>query len=268
MTRLTRFAASLLVFLIFAGLVGPTLWNQDPNAIQLSERLESPTLAHPFGLDQNGTDVLAQTLFGARTTLAISFSVVAISLVIGLLVGSHAGWWGGSQDFAISRLIDVFQAFPGFLLSLALVAVMGPSVSHLIFAMCLTGWVGFARVTRAQVLQLKSRDFVMSAQALGASVPRLVIRHIWPNLAAILAVQCAFALSGVILAESGLSFLGLGVPADVPTWGALINSGRRFLAEAPHISLFPGLALASLVFCVQILGEGLRGRLNPREQRH
>lgn len=265
MKAMTRIAALLLLFVLAAALLGPLLWSADPNAIDLPMRLGPPSLSHPLGLDQNGADVLAQTLFGARTTLMISFAVVAISLVVGLLIGSLAGWAGGVWDFAISRGLDMLQAFPGFLLSLALVAVMGPSVRNLIIAMSITGWTGYARIVRAQVQQLRTRDFVISAKALGATTPRLLILHVWPNLAAVLAVQCAFGFSGVILAESGLSFLGLGVPADVPTWGALINSGRRYLAEAPHISLFPGLALASLVFSIQLLGEGLRRRLNPKE---
>ena len=257
-------AAFALLFLALSAFLGPQLWHQDPNAINLPARLAPPSLQHPFGLDQNGADVLAQTLFGARTTLLISLTVVVVSLTVGVMIGAHAGWYGGFQDAVISRAIDGLQAFPGFLLSLALVAVLGPSVSHLIFAMCITGWTGYARVARAQVQLLKKKDFVVGARALGASTPRLLIHHILPNLAAVLAVQCAFGLSGVILAESGLSFLGLGVPAEVPTWGALINSGRRFLAEAPHMSLFPGLALALLVFSVQILGEALRRKLNPR----
>ncbi|MEK7355763.1 MAG: ABC transporter permease [Bdellovibrionota bacterium] len=266
MRKLTRVAFALFAFVLVAALVGPMIWTADPNAIDLPLRLGAPTLSHPLGLDQNGADVLSQTLLGARTTLVISFAVVSFSLFIGLLVGSLAGWKGGAWDLAISRGLDMLQAFPGFLLSLAMVAVMGPSVKNLILAMTITGWTGYARIVRAQVQQLRTREFVSGARALGASTPRLLVLHVWPNLAAVLAVQCTFGLSGVILAESGLSFLGLGVPADVPTWGALINSGRRFLAEAPHISLFPGLALATLVFSIQLLGESLRRRLNPREQ--
>lgn len=266
MKTLTRVAAVLFAFVLFAAIAGPMIWAEDPNAIDLPLRLGTPSFAHPLGLDQNGADVLAQTLFGARTTLTISFAVVGVSLLIGLLVGSLAGWRGGAWDLVVSRGLDMLQAFPGFLLSLAMVAVMGPSVRNLIIAMSITGWTGYARIVRAQVQQLRTREFIMGARALGASTPRLLVLHVWPNLAAVLAVQCAFGLSGVILAESGLSFLGLGVPADVPTWGALINSGRRFLAEAPHISLFPGLALATLVFSIQLLGESLRRRLNPREQ--
>ena len=159
------------------------------------------------------------------------------------------------------------QAFPGFLLALALVAVLGPSARNLIIAMTVTGWAGYARLVRGEVLHLKEREYVRGAEASGASSARIIVRHIWPNLASILAVQATFGLAGVILAESGLSFLGLGVSADTPTWGALMNQGRRFLVEGPHISFFPGLALSVLVLSIQLSGESLREWLNPRERR-
>jgi len=252
---------------LLAALFAPWLGTTDPNAFDLSRKFERPNIHAPFGLDQNGADVYSQVLFGARTSLAISFSVVAASVLIGLLLASAATYKGGLADTLLARTLDMIQAFPGFLLALALVAVLGPSARNLIIAMTATGWAGYARLVRGEVLHLKEREYVRGAQACGASSVRIIVKHIWPNLASILAVQATFGLAGVILAESGLSFLGLGVNADTPTWGALMNQGRRFLVEGPHISFFPGLALSILVLSIQLSGEGLREWLNPRERR-
>lgn len=266
MKALTKFGAALLCLILLTALLAPVLASKDPNAFDLASKFESPSSRAWFGLDQNGADVFSQVLYGARTSLAISFSVVLLSASIGLLIGSWSAYRGGWRDTLVSRLLDMVQAFPGFLLALALVAVMGPSARNLIFAMCITGWAGYARLVRGEVLHLKEREYVRGAEASGASRTRILVRHIWPNLMSLLAVQATFGLAGVILAESGLSFLGLGLPPETPTWGALLNQGRRFLSEAPHISFFPGLALSLVVLSIQLCGEGLREWLNPRER--
>jgi peptide/nickel transport system permease protein len=257
----------LLIALILAAVLAPILGTKDPNAFDLSRKFESPNIHAFFGLDQNGGDVYSQVLYGARTSLAISFCVVAASVIIALIATSLATYRGGIADIVLARTLDMVQAFPGFLLALALVAVLGPSARNLIIAMTVTGWAGYARLIRGEILHLKEREYIRGAQASGASATRILVKHIWPNLASILAVQATFGLAGVVLAESGLSFLGLGVSSDTPTWGALMNQGRRFLVEGPHISFFPGLALSILVLSIQLSGESLREWLNPRERR-
>lgn len=266
MKKLAWFGATLFTLLVLAAIAAPLIASQDPLAFNLENKFLPPSSNAVFGLDQNGADVLSQVLYGARTSLSISLAVVAISASIGLLIGSVGAYRGGTTDLVLARVLDMVQAFPGFLLALALVAVMGPSAHNLILAMCVTGWSGYARLVRGEVLHLKEREYVKGAIASGAGSTRILVRHIWPNLFSLLAVQATFGLAGVILAESGLSFLGLGLPPDSPTWGSLLNQGRRFLNEAPHISLFPGLALTLTVLSIQLCGEGLREWLNPRER--
>ena len=267
MKHVAKAAALTLLLIIAAALFAPLLGTSNPNEFNLAKKFTPPSSQAWFGLDQNGADVYSQVLYGARTSLMISISVVALSCAIGLLLASAATYKGGFTDTALARTLDMIQAFPGFLLALALVAVLGPSVKNLIIAMTVTGWAGYARLVRGEVLHLKEREYVRGAQASGASTTRIITKHIWPNLFSVLTVQATFGLAGVILAESGLSFLGLGVSSETPTWGALMNQGRRFLVEGPHISFFPGLALSILVLSIQLSGEGLREWLNPRERR-
>jgi peptide/nickel transport system permease protein len=266
MRPLTKIGLSLMTVILGIALLAPVLARKNPNTFDLAKKFESPSSEAFFGLDQNGADVFSQVLYGARTSLSIAIAVVMISASVGLLIGSWSAYRGGWIDVVTTRVLDMVQAFPGFLLALALVAVMGPSARNLVFAMCITGWAGYARLVRGEVLHLKEREYVRGAEASGASRSRILVRHIWPNLMSLLAVQATFGLAGVILAESGLSFLGLGLPPDTPTWGSLLNQGRRFLTEAPHISFFPGLALSLVVLSIQLCGEGLREWLNPRER--
>ena len=267
MKRFAKVAAAILLLIILAAIFAPLLGTTDPNEMNLAKKFTPPSTQAWFGLDQNGADVYSQVVYGARTSLMISISVVFLSCSIGLIIASLTTYKGGITDTVLARLLDVIQAFPGFLLALALVAVLGPSVKNLIIAMTVTGWAGYARLVRGEVLHLKEREYIRGAQASGASVLRIITKHIWPNLFSLLTVQATFGLAGVILAESGLSFLGLGVSSETPTWGALMNQGRRFLVEGPHISFFPGLALSILVLSIQLSGEGLREWLNPRERR-
>jgi peptide/nickel transport system permease protein len=238
----------------------------DPNEMHLPERLLAPSLLHLLGTDENGCDIFSRLLFGSRVSLIVATSVVLTSGIIGLLLGSIAGYFGGRVDFAVTRLIDMVYAFPGFLLALSLVAMMGPSLKNLILAMSLTGWAGFARLVRGEVLYLREKEYVLTARALGAGIPRQLCFHIWPNLFGIVVVHSTFALAGTIIAEAGLSFLGLGVPSSTPTWGALLNSGRKFLSEAPHLSLAPGAAILILVLGFNLFGDGLRDYLDPRQK--
>lgn len=254
------------IFLIVLGAIfAPQLSVQDPNQMSLPDRYMGPSIHHPFGLDQNGSDVYSQVLYGARISLLVGISVVGVGAIVGLIFGSLAGFNGGWIDLVLMRVLDMIYAFPGFLLALAMVAVLGPSVQNLILAMCLTSWTGFARLVRGEILHIKTRDFVTSARALGAGPTRVLVLHIWPNLLALLLVQASFAMAGTIITESGLSFLGLGAPPTVPTWGSLLNAGRRVIIEAPHVSVFPGLAILILVLGFNLCGDGLRSWLSPRK---
>lgn len=229
-------------------------------------RYEKPNLSSPFGRDENGADVMTLVFWGSRVSLMVAICVVSITTVIGLIVGSIAGYYGGKVDFLIMRFMDMIYAFPGFLLALAMVAALGPSVRNLILAMCITGWAGVARLVRGEILHLKEKDYVQSAVAVGNSAFRIITVHIWPNLIGVMTVQCTFAMAGTLIIESGLSFLGLGAPPTTPTWGMLLNSGRYFLVEAPHISIFPGLAILLLVLGFNLLGDGLREILDPKSR--
>ena len=247
-------------------ILAPAISSFDPNEMHLSQRLQSPSLLHLLGTDENGCDILARMLYGSRVSLIVALFVVLISAFVGLILGSIAGFFGGKVDYFITRFIDIVYAFPGFLLALSLVAVLGPSLQNLVISMSLTGWASFARLVRGEVLHLREKEYVLTARALGAGTIRQLVFHVWPNLFGIVVVHSTFALAGTIIAEAGLSFLGLGVPSTTPTWGALLNSGRRFLSEAPHISLFPGAAILILVLGFNLFGDGLRDYLDPRQQ--
>ena len=253
-----------LGFIVLCAVLAPFVRPYTPLEGDLKYSLEAPTLKHPFGLDENGLDLLSQVLYGARLSLLVAFSVVFLSLLIGLIVGSLSGWYGAFVDQLLMRLVDMVSAFPRFLLALALLAMLGASLFNLILALCLSGWAGFARLVRAEVLHLKKEEYVLSALSAGAGAWRVLIFHIWPNLFGLLMVQSALALVAVVIAEAGLSFLGLGVPPDIPSWGRLISSGRQMLGSAPHLSLFPGGALFLLVLSFQLCGDGLRDFFDPQ----
>ncbi len=253
-----------IALVLFIGFALPLFFDFDPNQMNLEEQLKGPSAKHIMGQDENGSDVLAKVSIGARVSLSVALFTVIFSAFIGLIIGSLSGFFGGKVDQIIMRFIDMVQAFPNFLLALALVAALGPSIKNLILAMVLTGWSGFARLVRGEVLYIKEKEFVQGARALGAGNFRQITKYIWPNLYGTLSVQATFAMAGAIITESGLSFLGLGAPPTTPTWGALLNSGRRFLEEAPHLSLFPGLAIIIFILGFNLLGDGLRAYLDPK----
>ena len=267
---MNRLRAGLVIvgLLTLLGVFAPWLAPHDPARMSLRDRLEAPSRTHPLGLDENGADILSRLLYGARVSLTVAWCVTIVAASVGLIVGSIAGYAGGWLDLTVMRVVDMFYAFPSFLLALALVAMLGPSMRNLIFALCLTAWTGFARLVRGEVLHLKEREHVLNARALGAGPARIVVRHVWPNLLGLVLVQCTFSMAGTVIAESGLSFLGLGVSPATPTWGALLNSGRRVLSEAPHVSFAPGFAIVLLVLGFNLLGDGLREKLDPRRARN
>jgi peptide/nickel transport system permease protein len=259
-----RLGALIVFTAVAAALVGPSLSPYDPSAQELARRLEGPSLAHPFGLDELGRDIFTRILAGARISLLVGLSVVSVSSVLGMLFGSVAGYFGGRVDDVISRVVDVLMAFPGILLAIALVAVLGPSLGNVILALSVIGWVGYARLVRGQALRAREFEFVQAARALGAGSARIVLRHVLPTAFPAVVVQATLGMGGAIIAEAALSFLGLGVQPPTPSWGTMLDAGRSHLFDAPHLTIFPGLAIALLVLGFNFLGDGLRDRVDPR----
>ena len=263
---MARTGAVIVLVAIAAALAGPVLAPFDPVEQNLALRLEGPTLAHWFGLDELGRDILSRILSGARVSLLVGFVVVGVSSVVGILLGSVAGYVGGRVDEGISRVIDVLMAFPGLLLAIALVAVLGPSLVNVVLALSLIGWVGYARLVRGQVLRAREFEFVQAARALGATTPRVLLRHVIPTALPAVTVQATLGMGAAILSEATLSFLGLGVQPPTPSWGTMLSYGRTHLLDAPHLTIFPGLAIAVLVLGFNFLGDGLRDALDPATQ--
>jgi peptide/nickel transport system permease protein len=258
--------ALIVVFFLLA-LLGPALAPYDPDAQSLEHLLEMPSRAHLLGTDENGCDLLSQLLYGARLAAAISLSVVGLCLAIGTAVGTVAGYFGGWVDETIMRVVDVLLAFPGILLNLAIVAIVPTAgVGVFVFALAVNGWVGYARVARGQVLEVREREFVTAARAVGASPFRVMLRHVVPNILTPLVVQATFGFAGVILVEASLSFLGLGRLHSY-SWGALLAQGTTYLWRTQHLAMAPGLAIAGVVLGCNLLGDGLRDRLDPRRAR-
>lgn len=253
-----------VIAMVVLSLLSPWLAPYQPSAMDLARELEGPSTEHWLGTGDNGIDVLTHCLYGARVSLLVAVATTAISSLLGVLLGAFAGYRGGLVDDALMRIVDVVLAFPGILLAIFITAVLGPALSHVVLALAITGWVGYARLARGQVLALREREFVTAARALGASDARVVLRHLLPNLLSPVVVQATFALPGVILAEVALSFLGLGVPPGTPSWGALLEAGSQYLLVAPHLATFPGILVMITVLGFNLMGDGLRDRLDPR----
>ena len=251
------------VFLLIA-VIGPYLTPFDPVAQALKNRLKLPDATHWFGTDDMGRDLFSRVLAGARISIYVGTVVTIISMISGVLIGVSAGLAGGWVDELVMRIVDILLAFPGILLAIGLVAVMGPDINNVILALCLMGWVGYARLARGQVLAVREEDYVMAARSLGASFGHLIFKHILPNISAPVIVQATLGMAGVILAEAGLSFLGLGVQPPTPSWGGILNSGVDYFREGPHMTLFPGLAIMLVVMGLNFLGDGLRDALDPK----
>jgi peptide/nickel transport system permease protein len=252
------------VLAVLAATLGPVLTPYDPSAQTLAERLGPPSPTHPFGLDELGRDILSRLLSGARISLLVGLAVVSVSSLIGMTLGSIAGYFGGGIDDLISRVIDILMAFPGILLAIALVAVLGPSLTNVVLALSVIGWVGYARLVRGQALRAREFEYVQAARALGAGPARIVARHVLPTAFPAVIVQATLGMAGAIIAEASLSFLGLGVQPPTPSWGTMLDAGRSHLFDAPHLTIFPGLAIATLVLGFNFLGDGLRDRIDPK----
>ena len=256
----------IAIFVIFA-LFAPWIAPQDPAAIDLPSRLQAPSAAHWFGTDELGRDVLSRVIYGARISMLVGTSVVVGSLAIGLIVGSIAGYYGGWADkFFNVILMNAFLSFPGILLAIAFVAFLGPGIFNLILALCIGGWVGYARLVRGQVLAVREREFVEAARALGASDWRIVTRHILPNIIQPVIVQAAIGMAGAVLAEATMSFLGLGVPPPTASWGSMLNDARAHLFDSPHMVIFPAIAVMLAVLSFNFIGDALRDYMDPRSR--
>lgn len=256
----------ITIFLIFS-FFAPWIAPQSPSQIDLPGRLHPPTRAHWFGTDELGRDILSRVIYGARISMLVGASVVVGSLLLGLIFGSIAGYYGGYTDRIFNVVVmNAFLSFPGILLAIAFVAFLGPGIFNLILALCIGGWVGYARLVRAQVLAVKEREFVEAARALGASDWRIVTRHILPNIIQPVIVQAAIGMAGAVLAEATMSFLGLGVPPPTASWGSMLNDGRAHLFDAPHLVLFPALAVMLAVLSFNFIGDALRDLMDPRSR--
>jgi peptide/nickel transport system permease protein len=252
--------------LIASAILAPWLAPYDPAAQRLDEDLRGPRVEHPLGQDKLGRDQLSRIVYGARVSLTVGLATVALTAAIGVTLGALAGYLGGAVDFWVMRVVDILLAFPGILLAIAMSAVLGPSLRNVVIALSVIGWTGYARLVRAEVLALKERDHVQAAVALGAGRMRVLARHVLPLLGAPLVVQATFGMAGAIVAEASLSFLGLGVQPPTASWGAMVNDGRTFLLVAPHLTVWPGLAIFLTVLGLNFVGDGLRERLDVRSR--
>jgi peptide/nickel transport system permease protein len=255
----------LLLLFVLCALFAPWLAPQDPAKLDLPGRLMGPSAAHWFGTDELGRDILSRTLFGARISLIVAVSVVGLSLAVGLVAGGLAGFYGGWTDTVMNVYVtNAFMALPGILLAIAFVAFMGPGLGNVILALAISGWVGYARLVRAQVMAVKDKEFVEAARALGASDLRVMGRHILPNILQPLIVQAAIGMAGAVLAEATLSFLGLGVPPPAASWGSMLNDARSHLFDSPHLVFFPAMAVMLCVLSFNFIGDALRDWMDPR----
>ncbi len=238
-----------------------------PDQIALQHILLSPGSEAWLGADDLGRSMAARVLAGAQTSFIVALWVVLVSTIVGTVVGTFSGYLGGKWDLLLVRIIDIFLAFPGILLAIALAGILGPGIENVVIALSVVGWVGYARLARAQVLSLKHREHVQAAIALGAGTRRIVFRHLLPLMMAPLIVEASFGVAGIVIAEAGLSFLGLGVQPPEASWGSMIRDGARYLLVAPHMVLVPGVALMLVVLSVNLLGDRLRDKLDVRNRK-
>jgi len=258
-------AGGAVILLFFVLALFPSVFSShDPNRIDILKILTPPSESHPLGTDDLGRDVLARMVFGARISLSVGFVAESIAIGIGLLIGLLAGYYGGRVDSALMRFVDIMLCFPTFFLILAVIAFIGPSIWNIMFIIGVTGWMGVARLVRAETLSLKERDFVAAARAQGAGDARIIFRHVLPNTLAPILVAATLGVAGAILVESGLSFLGIGVQPPTPSWGNILTAGKDNIEFAWWLSVYPGLAIFLTVLGYNLLGEGIRDAVDPR----
>lgn len=262
--------ATILAALCICAILAPQLSPYDPNRQNLMQAMIPPQFPfgpHVFGTDHVGRDLLSRLIFGSQVSLAIAFAVVVISGGIGISLGLLAGYFGGRVDFLIQKVIEVVWAFPPLLLAIAILAFLGQGLGNLIVALTFQRWIPYARVVRAEALALKEREFVIAARSIGASHARILLTHLLPNLIQSALVIGTFAMAAAIIAEAALSFLGLGVPPNIPTWGSMLADGRTYISTSWWMSLFPGLWIFATVLAINMLGDALRDNLDPKLRR-
>lgn len=247
---------------LFAPYIAPF----DPFQQSLPNRLQSPSWTHLMGTDYLGRDIFSRVLFGAQTSLTIAGAVVGVSLAFGMAAGAVAGYLGGITDAVISRVVDVLISFPGIILSLALIGVLGTGMFNMVVALSIVHWASYARLTRGQVLAVKNNDYITSSKLVGASRFRVVLKHILPNSIAPVVVLATLDMGHVILAAASLSFLGLGMPAHIPEWGAMVSAGKEYIRSAPFVIMGPGIAITVVVMLFSLLGDALRDVLDPKKE--
>lgn len=264
--KIVRFIPYLIlaIWLIMA-LVAPFI-SDASNVVDLNNMLVPPNTDAIFGTDELGRPVFERLLLGAQTSFYVAISVVVFSFIIGTSIGVYSGYMGGWIDGVVVKIIDVFLAFPGLLLAIALAAILGPGIENVIFALVTVGWVGYARLARAQTLSIKHREHIQAAKALGTTTPWILFKHVLPLILATLGVEATFGIAGAIISEAGLSFLGLGVQAPDASWGNMIREGTRYLLVSPHLVLFPGIALMLVVLAVNLVGDRWRDYLDVKSK--
>lgn len=264
MTFTSKIGAFLIFVLLAMAIFAPWISPHDPDQFNLDKKFASPSREYVLGNDMDGRDVLSRIIYGARTSLGIGIVVVSLSTLFGVIIGMLVGWYGGWLEKIFLFIFDIFLAFPSFLFAIAIAAFLTPSVMNIIVILSLKGWVTYARLARGQVLTLKKREFIVAGEAIGVGLPRLFFRHLLPNMMGPIIVNTSFGMAGVIMIESALSFLGLGVPVNTPSWGGMLDQGTQFLFIAPHLSIIPGIFIMLVVMGFNFLGDGLRDKLAPR----
>jgi peptide/nickel transport system permease protein len=256
--------ALIVIFLFIIALMAPVISPYDPGQINIKRVLQEPTAEHIFGTDSLGRDVLSRMIWGSRISLLVGFVAVGIATLIGIFLGALAGYYGRWVDNLIMRFVDIMLCFPTFFLILAVIALLEPNIWNIMIIIGITGWMGVARLVRAEFLSLKERDFTVAEKALGAKDFRIIFRHILPNAMAPILVSATLGVAGAILTESALSFLGIGVQPPTPSWGNILTAGKDNIEIAWWLSLYPGLAILITVLGYNLLGEGIRDAIDPR----
>lgn len=265
--RLALVGGVVVVALFLISLLAPLISPYDPNAINAWKVLSPPSLQHWFGTDELGRDVFSRILLGARISLKVGFVAVGIAVTIGTVVGLLSGYYSGLVDATLMRLVDIMLCFPAFFLILAVITFLEPSIWYIMMVIGLTGWMGVARLVRAETLSIREMDYILAARCIGCSNTRIIFRHILPNAISPVLVSATLGVAGAILTESALSFLGIGVQPPTPSWGNILTSGKDYIEFAWWLSLFPGLAILVTVLAYNLLGEGIRDALDPRVKR-
>ena len=258
------FSSAILILWCSFAIFGSFL-NLSPDLIKLEQILNPPSFQEWFGYDDLGRSIFDRLITGAKTSFFVSFWVVFLSSIVGTIIGTIAAWRGGWFDLIIVRIIDIFLAFPGILLAIALAGILGPGINNIIIALTVVGWVGFARLARAQTLSIKNREHIQAAKALGTPTYKTLRQHVLPLIMAPLIVEATFGIAGVVIAEAGLSFLGLGIQPPTASWGTMIRDGTRYMLVAPHMVIAPGLTLCLVVLSVNMLGDKLRDRMDIKK---